>query len=232
MQKHLNKVFGLSVLVITLFASSAALAAEPNFSFENDDYKISYTRHPGYQEIAFSGSLMPMKAGNGLREVKKRLVKGLDTLLIIRGSSGGYEKSFRQLGEALRNVCEVGNQQSGCTFTTMSVSNCDSACILLFMYGQERVASSGAKFGFHRKWMIHPKLTIKTAVGMANQYVRLGADPDWLNENLNIFKDDQVNCTTIAAPNLIGSGIVHQIVSNVDYAAYKAAHGVYPAARY
>jgi len=133
--------------------------------------------------------------------------------LVIGSSGGGYERAFVDFGNALRDVCHSNKRKAvNCKVTTLLEGSCGSACVILYLYGDIRMAAQYSNFGFHRKWLGHPNLVINSAQDTAEKYIKLGANRDWLERNLNIFSDDQVNGTFVRSPDLIDSGIVQEIV--------------------
>lgn len=194
---------------------TTSVFADTTYSYRNNDYEITHRILPDYQQITFNGSVMPFDSKQGLDTVQERLVKGLDILLVIQQSPGGYEHSFRKLGKALRKAC---HQKHGpyCQVTAYVEDKCASACIELFMFGDNRIASRQSRFGFHRKFFLTSNLTVVSSEQMARKYIAHGANADWLMAHLNIFTDDQKYGTWVMSTALIEANIVTGIADSFE----------------
>lgn len=223
MQYLASKARVLLILLLSLYCSNSLA----KYTYENELYTITHEVFQNHQEIYFSGEIMPMTPKDGLKQIKKRLIKNLNVLVMIGNSGGGFERSYKNLGEAIRSVCHTKNKKmnSGCQITTYLKGRCGSACVEFFMYGDNRIASSNSFFGFHRKWILTPNFTINSPEKMAKKYIDRGANKEWLYNNLHIFTDNQVAGTWIRSQDLIPSNIVQYISNSYDFIInYRNSH--------
>jgi hypothetical protein len=207
-----------TIFILAVSLRSFATQLPPgDYTFKNDHYGIIYQSRETFQRIYIenedgnSGEIMPF--GNdhvGLDEVEKRLIKGKDVLLVIDNMLGGYDAAYTKLGRALRATCD-GRRAAPCKVITFVHSKCGSACVDLYMYGNERVAAPYASFGFHRQWVLAQNFTTLSAEQMADRYVALGGNRQWFMTHLDVFTENQAAGTWVTAPNMVEAGVVQSI---------------------
>lgn len=164
-------------LIILMFISTAY--AKDNFSL----YIVKYPRH---QEIHFKGEVKtPFESKKKLYRTLEMLDTGKDTILVIKQSWGGVIASFRKALKIIQQKCSL--DINGCELTVYVEKYCASACVDLLMGGDKRYMLFNAKLGFHRAWVIHPSIPIKSAKKMGLEYIEMGVDEQWMMQNLDIF---------------------------------------------
>lgn len=154
-------------------------------SYAKQNYSIEYKVFPNHQEIHFSGEMKtPWESKKELNAVLDKLEKNKNTLVYITKSWGGVIATYKKMIKKLKEACD-GNQ---CLITTYVKEYCGSACVDLLMAGDIRMMRHNAKLGFHRAWVIHPSIPIKSKKKMGNEYKAMGANPEWIDNNLDIFE--------------------------------------------
>lgn len=163
------------ILLTLSFQSNAH--AQGNHHIEAD-----VKQYDTHQVLNFKGQMWPnLKNNQTVNQVLDALEKGKPTTIVIERSGGGYDPLFRKLIRGIKMKCS--RDVNNCVLTTISMNVCASNCTDFFLSGDVRIARHTSLFGFHRTWMIHPKLMIRTNKQMSNRYEKKGLNAEWLEQN-------------------------------------------------
>lgn len=167
-----------------------------SITFAKTNYSIELKKFEKHQEVHFSGEIKtPFENKTAIKKVLKNLERNKNILVYIDKSWGGVVASFKKIIKGIKNKCNGDS----CVITTYIEKHCGSACIDLLMAGDNRLMAHNAKLGFHRTWVIHPTIPISSARIMANQYKKMGANPDWIDANMHIFDVSEVTMMGVSA---------------------------------
>jgi len=194
----------LFVLVATCLASSAH--ADMKFSFHKKNRALQLFDYPDRQVINFTGEMMPGQTTKPMHEMLSKLVPGKDIVVLIGASGGGEAKRFTGFGNALRAACP----KESCKITTYVHKTCGSACVWLFMYGDERLCSSIATFGFHRKFVgaLGIEIVVQSRDDLAKRFISMGADADWMNANIDRLTANQKQGVYVSPAQMMNAKMV------------------------
>lgn len=193
------------------------LIGEPDYSYVDINYySISYRRFPQYQVIYFDGEFQPLTSLKGIYEVQKLLKPRLDVILIINDAGGGFLSWHRKFGKILRNTCTEKKLRT-CKVITYVHTRCDSACLDLYLYGDERYAHPNSEFGFHKPFIFTEYLPIYTANALARRYAKFGVSIPWLKNNIHrLFSVENNGFYKTNAGAILESGIVQKVFDNFN----------------
>lgn len=196
-------------LVVFVSASLAHAQAELKYSFEKGDRLVKLYDTPDQQVIFYSGEIMPLNKATSVETVVKKLVPGKDVLLMINSSGGGEARVYNNFGRGLRKACP----RESCKITTYVHNACGSACVWLYMYGDERISSSHAMFMFHRKFVgaIGIQIVVQSKDQLKKEFVDLGADPAWLDANIRKLTSNQKGGVIATPDQMIRGGFVQRV---------------------
>lgn len=210
-------------LILTFFLT---LIFFSNVEAKLKNYTIEITNFENHQEVMFSGDIKtPWEPKKEIKDVLNRLESNKDILVYIDKSWGGVIASFKKIIKGLKSKCSG----SDCTITTYVEEYCGSACIDLLMAGDKRMMAHNAKLGFHRAWMIHPSIPIKSKKKMAKEYIDMGVEPNWMNANLDLFLVSKKTAFGVSANWLFWSD-AHEANFITDWSpenfleAYRSSH--------
>ena len=181
---------------------------------KNGDHSITVYDFANYQEVDFEGSMMFKDGRKSLRRLNKTLTSNKDILLIIKDSGGGLTNSFKKFAGLLKKKCF---QEKGCKITTLVKGRCMSSCVELSLVGTERNMCENATFGFHRMWALHPNLVVQSTSSIQKTYKKLGVDAQWLDENRQLFYENQYDGSFIESDQAILGNLVQDYFSDCDY---------------
>lgn len=179
-----------SFAVIMCFLASVSYAQEEletEFRFSGKHYSISYKLEANLQTIRMHGEILStiIEDMSGFNRVLKLIRKDVPVKLVLF-SGGGYLKSYERLPKALKRNCN--SEESNCRITAIipTYAYCASACLNIFMVGDERLAGKYSRFGFHQGAAVPGILKIP---GFAQKTLReSGVDSEWLKANKDLFK--------------------------------------------
>lgn len=200
----------LLIVMIFLACSFSSYASGNVYGFFGKQYNISNELKADVQEIRLNGIVLSgvVEDLEGFKKVQKLLRRNIDIKFILN-SGGGYQTLFDQFGKSLKKACD--SRSSGCYITTYvsSASECSSACIPLFMYGDTRKAGRDALFGFHQAALIPG--SFKVSGKAENDLEDMGVDRMWLQAHKKMF--ETLNLTRLNPEQLEGSNIVTIVVN-------------------
>lgn len=180
------------------------------FYKETDSWSILYVAQEDNQLIKFTGQLV---TGIGIdtsafNHVISMIRKG-KTVVLELNSEGGMWDSMKPLYDALRGTCD-GAAQCHITSYVASGDHCNSACIALFMSGDNRYAGTTAHFGFHKaSYEIGP-----LKFDMPGEYEKMlksvGVNAQWIDSHPELFASTEIkeDVSYLTSSQMVGSGIV------------------------
>lgn len=180
------QVLKLFFLFFLVSSYSYAQELEEDFRFKGKHYSISYKLEDDVQTIRLHGEILSTVVEDLLGFYKTiKLIRNDVPIKLVLYSGGGFLRVYAKLPKAMKEKCNSEN--SNCRITTVvpSYSYCASACLNVFMIGDDRVAGKYSRFGFHQGAIIPGALKIK---GFAEKSLRKsGVDSNWLEENKEMF---------------------------------------------
>lgn len=194
------------LILIALFSfASYAQELEKDYRFSGKHYSISYKLEDSLQTIRLHGEILSTIVENldGFYHTISLIRKDVPIKLVLF-SGGGFLKNYQKLPKAMKKNCN--SEESDCRITTVvpTYAYCASACLNVFMVGDERIASKSSRFGFHQGAVIPGALKLK---GFAQKtLVKSGVDQDWLKENKELF--DSLDITFLYPRQLEGSNMI------------------------
>lgn len=204
----------MCLLVSVSYAQEAQEELETEFRFSGKHYTISYKLEANLQTIRMHGEILStlIEDMSGFNRVLKLIRKDVPVKLVLF-SGGGYLKSYERLPKALKRNCN--SEESGCRITTIvpGYAYCASACLNIFMIGDDRIAGKYSRFGFHQGAALPGVLKIP---GFAQKTLRKsGVDSEWLANNKELFSSLEI---TWRYPNhLEGSNMVTGLSEAYEY---------------
>lgn len=204
-------LYRLYVLLMVAFFLLGPLPsrAEHKYTYKGQGYSLDLHDFADKQIIVYQGEIMPLDGTKPLKQMLRMLTPGKNIELALGISGGGERDAYIYFGESLRKICPKGD----CKITTYVHRYCASACVWLFMYGDERLSNYGAHFGFHRAFVgvlgIH--LIVQSKKDWKERFVRFGADPNWIAENGDALLAHQKRAVFARPEQMVRAGIVHKI---------------------
>jgi|GEM_PF-3968874 len=188
---------------------SISFAQAKPFQYAGKWYFVSFEKDESKQYIYLEGKFLTslIEDYRGLDAVISHLSPHLD-IEIYLNSDGGFQPLVEDYVKKIKNKCA----QKTCTITTVLryPNYCASACLILFMAGNKRVATRGARFGFHSAAALPG--TFKIPYYAERGLKRSGVNPEWLELNKDLF--DSLSITWLKASELVGSNIVTHYIND------------------
>lgn len=190
------------LFLITLFLTISGAYAQ-GFSLTQTRYKIIYTQSGNTQKMSIKGSLIvsPGESQNSLlNAIRDRLEFGMDLKLVL-DVFGGDLAFVNKIYDALKA------KNSRIITEVEMFRTCASACIPLFMVGDERVSAERSNWGFHQAATLGGYVMIP----FMSEYVlrTKGVNTAWLKKHKKMFQTLKI--TWLEALELNGSGIITKI---------------------
>lgn len=211
--------------ILLVFVAYPVLCVEPvQYSFENGQYELHYSRNEKIQKVELKGRLTSYySVGEGIEKlVKDLLVPGLDLEVRLHWA-GGDIRAHEWLAHELKSVCwkselreelrgrgvsrrKIWKDQSCRVITRIEKEKlCASSCIYLYMIGDHRWAHSTARFGFHSESIPTPWGSLKGSTRFDRE-IEYGINRDWLKAHASAFQNMKI--TYFKPHELVGSGIL------------------------
>ena len=129
-----------------------------------------------------------------------------EVILVLSDLHGGVLKRAQKFAQEVKKKCQFPN----CKITTVVPpgKKCSSACLVIFMIGDIRVAYKDSLFGFHTAAMSIDflRISFKIPGAIEKYYGKAGISKQWINDNKDLFKTRKL---TYLTPDLMtGSNIV------------------------
>ncbi len=180
----LNKLLVLFFLLTSI--SYAQDGLETEYRFNGKKYLIIYKLEENLQTIRLHGQVYSgiVEDLSGYDKVISLIRKDIPIKLVLH-SGGGYLKILKKLPAAMKKNCD--SETSNCRITTVvpTWAYCASACVHIFMIGDDRLAGKSSRFGFHQGAAIPGVLKIP---GLAQRTLRdFGVDAGWIEANKEVF---------------------------------------------
>lgn len=194
------------LILFSLFISvSYAEELETNYLYAGKHYTISYKLEENLQTIRMHGEILSTYVEDltGFYRTIELIRKDIPIKLVLF-SGGGFLANYEKLPKAMKKKCN--SDESNCRITTVvpTYAYCASACLNVFMVGDDRLAGKSSRFGFHQGAALPGVLKLK---GFAERSLRKsGLDHDWLKAHPELFATLEI---TFLYPNqLEGSNMV------------------------
>lgn len=202
------------MMCLLISVSYAQEELETDFRFTGKHYTIIYKHEPNLQTIRMHGEILStiVEDMSGFNRVLKLIRKNVPVKLVLF-SGGGYLKSYERLPKTIKKNCN--SEVSGCRVTTIVPTHayCASACLNIFMIGDERIAGKYSRFGFHQGAALPGVLKIP---GFAQKaLIKSGVDRIWLENNKELFSSLEISW--IYPNRLEGSNIVTGLSEAYEY---------------
>lgn len=180
----LNKLIVLFFLLTSI--SYAQDERETNYRFNGKKYLIIYKLEENLQTIRFHGEIYSgiIEDLSGYDKVISLIRKDVPIKFVLH-SGGGYLKVLKKLPAAMKKNCD--SETSNCRITTVipTWAYCASACVHIFMVGDERLAGKSSRFGFHQGAVIPGLIKLP---GLAQKtLIDAGVDAGWIEANNKMF---------------------------------------------
>lgn len=207
------KCFAMMTCLL-ISATYAQDELETDFRFKGKHYTIIYKLEPQLQTIRMYGEILStlVEDMSGFNRVLKLIRKDVPVKLVLF-SGGGYLKSYERLPKIIKKNCN--SEVSDCRITTIVPGHayCASACLNIFMIGDERIAGKSSRFGFHQGAAVPGVLKLP---GFAQKtLIKSGVDRIWLENNKELFSSLEISWRY---PNrLEGSNIVTGLSEAYEY---------------
>ncbi len=201
----------MKVLLAILLFIIAAQASAQNFTFTQKRYSLNYTREADKQTLRVKGVIIISDGESQsalLNILKTRIETGLD-LQIVLDMFGGDIAVVNKVYDVLKAKCNDRGLKSCDIKTEVEMfRHCASACIPLFMVGDERVAAERTNWGFHQAALIEGFIMIP----FMSEYVlkQKGVNAAWLKKKKSMFA--RLKMTWLEPLEMQGSGIMTTIV--------------------
>ncbi len=177
-----------SLLILLALVSSLSYAQEleKDYRYSGKHYTISYKLEENLQTIRLHGEILStyVEDLSGFYHTIKLLRKDVPIKLVLF-SGGGFLKNYEKLPKAMKKNCN--SDESNCRITTVVpyYGYCASACLNVFMIGDDRIAGKDSRFGFHQGAVLPGAIKLK---GFAERSLRKsGVDTDWLQTKQDMF---------------------------------------------
>lgn len=180
-------------------------------------YLVSYADQKDFQLVDFSGGI-PISARKGLRKILRQIHGGSDIVLKVGRGFGGSVPAHNWFIRALRNRCSE-KRGSECKVMAVFTADCYSACTHWPLRADYAVALPASSFHFHRITLGWPKnWVIETKRGMIRRYARMGANRQWLSDNIEFLVSDQRHLARISKVQELEMGLIDaQVASYQDF---------------
>ena len=180
------------LLLLTFITFAHAQEVEKDFRFSGKHYSISYKLEDNLQTVRLHGEILSgiVEDLSGFKHVASIIQKDIPVKFVLY-SGGGYLEAIKRLLNSMKRNCD--SSQSDCKITTIipGYAYCASACLNMFMIGDERIAGKYSRFGFHQGAMIPGALKIP---GFAQKTLRTsGVNADWLKEHKELFSSLEIS---------------------------------------
>lgn len=207
-------VLFLCMLVSVSYADDKGDVLETDYRFQGKHYNISYKLENDLQTIRLHGEILSGIVENlrGFKRVAKLIRKDIPIKLVLH-SGGGFLEEIKRLEKSIKRNCD--SETSDCRVTTIvpGWAYCASACVHLFMVGDERIAGSGSRFGFHQGALIPGAIKIP---GYCQRTLgNRGVSKDWLKENKGLF--DSLEMSWLYPRQMDGSEIITGLSEKYEY---------------
>jgi hypothetical protein len=196
-----------SFLILLALVSSLAYAQEieTNYRYSGKHYSISYKLEEELQTIRLHGEILSTHVEDlkGFYHTIKLIRKDVPIKLVLF-SGGGFLANYEKLPKAMKKNCN--SEESNCRIKTVvpTYAYCASACLNVFMVGDDRLAGKTSQFGFHQGAALPGVLKLK---GFAERSLRKsGVDSHWLDAHPELFSTLEI--TFLYPRQLEGSNMV------------------------
>ncbi len=204
------------ILLFSLLASAsyAQEDQETDFRFQGKRYSISFKLEENLQTVRLHGEILSgiVEDLSGFKKVIKLIRKDIPIKFVLM-SGGGFLNAYKKLPEAMKRACN--SETSNCRITTIvpTWAYCASACLNVFMVGDDRIAGKGSRFGFHQGAAMPGVLKIP---GFAQKSLRgSGVNAEWLRANNHLFSS--LDITFLYPRQLDGSDMVTGLSEAYEY---------------
>ncbi len=182
------------ILLFSLLASVsyAQEELEKDFRFEGKHYSVTYKLEENLQTIRLHGEILSgiIEDLSGFKKVTTLIRKDIPIKLVLH-SGGGFLKAYSRLPRVMKQQCN--SETSNCKITTIipTWAYCASACLNIFMVGDERLAGKSSRFGFHQAAAMPGVLKLS---GFAQRSLRKsGLSPEWLELHKELFSSLEIS---------------------------------------
>jgi ATP-dependent protease ClpP protease subunit len=208
----LKSIVILFTLIISV--SYAQEELETEYQYSGRHYSISYKLEENLQTIRMHGEILSTVVEDlkGFYHTIDLIRKDVPIKLVLY-SGGGFLKNYEKLPKAMKKKCN--SEESDCRITTIvpSYAYCASACLNIFMVGDERISGKSSRFGFHQGAALPGAIKIP---GFAQRSLRKsGLDRDWLETHRELFSSLEI--TWMYPRELEGSNMITGLSEAWEY---------------
>ncbi len=187
-------MFKSFILLLSLLASVsyAQEELETDYRFEGKHYSVNYKLEANLQTIRLHGEILSgiIEDLSGFKKVTTLIRKDIPIKLVLH-SGGGFLKAYSRLPWMMKQQCN--SETSNCRITTIipTWAYCASACLNIFMVGDDRLAGKSSRFGFHQAAAMPGVLKLS---GFAQRSLKKsGLNPEWLDIHKELFSSLEIS---------------------------------------
>jgi hypothetical protein len=187
-------------------------------------FSIKFSDEPQFELLRFEGEIME---NNG--ELRKQwdaisqLTGQKNVVLLVVSSWGGSVYYFKKLIRDIRSTCNK-KRKSRCHLTSIFISTCGSACTHFPLLSDYAIATTNARFGFHRTYLsFFPLMCSETKRHLARRYIKCGGNAGWFKKNYKKLASNQFFGYWLSQNEELESGLIDKQLSS-----YKEFLDYYP----
>ncbi len=180
------------ILLVTFITFAHAQEAEKDFRFTGKNYSISYKLEENLQTVRLHGEILSgiVEDLSGFKHVAAIIQKDIPIKFVLY-SGGGYLDAIKRLLNSMKRNCDSSNSECRIQTIIPPSAYCASACLNMFMLGDDRIASKYSRFGFHQGALIPGALKIP---GFAQKTLRKsGVNAEWLRDHKEMFSSLEIS---------------------------------------